>query len=305
MASVLVLRSCAADMTSYHGQFKWPESGPISCSDWKPTQACGSGLHGWLWGEGDASLGDFSEGAKWLVVSVDEAMLIDLSGKVKFPSGDVVFCGDRMAAGKYVVDNGGFGKRVISGTATAGDSGTATAGVRGTATAGDSGTATGGVRGTATAGDSGTATAGVRGTATAGDSGTATAGDSGTATAGVRGTATAGHRGTATAGDSGTATAGVRGTATAGYGGTATAGYGGTATAGDSGTATAGHRGTATAGDSGTATAGYGGNLVILQWNGKRYKTRFASVQDEDGDGQLKPNVKYRLNNNGEFVEVA
>ena len=181
---VLVLRSCAADMASYDGQFKWPESGPVSCQDWKPAQSCGNGLHGWLWGEGDSSLGDFSEGSKWLVVSVEESLLVDLGGKVKFPAGEVVFCGDRMAAGKYVVDNGGFGRRVISGTATAG--------------------------------------------------------------------------------------------------------YGGTATAGDGG----------------TATAGYGGTIAILHWNGKRYKTKIATVKDEDGDGDLKSSKKYRLDKNGEFVEV-
>ena len=91
--------------------------------------------------------------------------------------------------------------------------------------------------------------------------------------------------------------AGYRGTATAGDDGTATAGYRGTATAGDRGTATAGYRG--------TATAGYGGILSILHWNGKRFKLSVARVKDEDGDGELEPDVPYRLENTGKFVRAG
>jgi hypothetical protein len=212
---VLILRSCAPDLTS-HGGFHWPESGPVSCPDWSPAAECGNGLHGWLWGVGDGGLGDYSEGAKWLVASVDKSSIIDLVGKVKFPSCDVVFCGDMKAAAKYIAENGAPEGAIIGGTATAGYSGTATAG--------------------------------------------------------------------------------YRGTATAGYRGTATAGYSGTATAGDRGTATAGYRG--------TATAGVGGVISILRWNGKRYRSKIATIKDEDGDGDLMPNTKYRLNGEGEFVEV-
>ena len=115
----------------------------------------------------------------------------------------------------------------------------------------------------------------------------------------------AGYRGTATAGDDGTATAGYCGTATAGDDGTATAGDRGTATAGYRGTATAGYRGTATAGYGGTATAGYGGILSILHWTGERYRFSVARVQDEDGDGELEPNVPYRLDESGKFVRAG
>ena len=157
--------------------------------------------------------------------------------------------------------------------------------------------------GTATAGYRGTATAGDYGTATAGDYGTATAGVYGTATAGVYGTATAGYRGTATAGVYGTATAGVYGTATAGYRGTATAGDYGTATAGYRGTATAGDYGTATAGDYGTATAGEGGSISIRWWDGDASRWRLRSG-DVGAKEKLKPGVKYRLNDRGEFEET-
>jgi hypothetical protein len=286
MSNVLVLRTCAADLTSY-GRFQWPESGPAECPDWDPTPECGHGLHGLLWGEGDGTCLDWSSAdAKWLVVSVDESSIVDLGGKVKFPRGTVVYCGDRVGSTNYIAANGGAGRKITGHTATAGDWGIATAGNWGTATAGDGGTATAGDRGTATAGYRGTATAGDRGTATAGNWGTATAGDWGTATAGYRGIATAGDWGTATAGDWGTATAGDRGTATAG----------------DWGTATAGEWGTATAGDRGTATAGDGGSIVIRWWDAERagYRLR-AGLIGEDG---LRPNTPYRLNDAHEFEAV-
>ncbi len=202
---VLCLRTCNADLTSYGG-FTWPESGPVEAPDWDPVPECGHGLHGFLYGEGDGSFASWNEDARWLVVAVDPGSIVDLGRKVKFPRGEVVHCGDRYSATRYLSDRGCQGRAIVGGTATAGDGGTATAGDGGTATAGDGGTATAGYRGTATAGDRGTATAGDGGTATAGDGGTATAGDGGTATAGDRGTATAGDEGTATAGEHGVIT---------------------------------------------------------------------------------------------------
>jgi hypothetical protein len=187
MNKVLCLRTCDAQRRG-HGGFQWPESGPVEAPDWSPAPCCGRGLHGLLWGEGEASqLSDF-EDAVWLVVAVDAADIVDLGGKVKFPRGEVVYCGDRDGATAYIIANGGAGKACAYARVTAGDGGTATAGYKGTATAGYRGTATAGGGGTATAGDEGTATAGYRGTATAGDWGTATAGDEGTATAGDWGT---------------------------------------------------------------------------------------------------------------------
>jgi|HubBroStandDraft_4_1064222.scaffolds.fasta_scaffold02568_11 hypothetical protein len=50
---VLILRTCAADMSSHNG-FRWPEAGPVECADWNPAHVCGGGLHGLLWGEGSA-----------------------------------------------------------------------------------------------------------------------------------------------------------------------------------------------------------------------------------------------------------
>jgi hypothetical protein len=194
----LVLRTCKADMSSnseYANGFRWPKSGLVKCDDWQPTKECGHGLHGLLWGEGAGNLLNWDVDAVWLIVEIDPTTAIDLDGKIKFPSGVVVYCGTRETAPKWLSEHGGAGRAIASGTATAGYSGTATAGYGGTATAGDSGTATAGDSGTATAGYGGTATAGYGGTATAGDSGTATAGDSGTATAGYGGTAKTGEIG--------------------------------------------------------------------------------------------------------------
>ena len=205
---VLVLRTCNENMKSYFNSFQWPKSGHVKAPDWLPTKKCGNGLHGFLWGEGDGSLANWSPSANWLVVRVNSNQIINLGDKVKFPEGEVVLYGDRKGATDYLASNGGVGKAIIGYHATAGDFGTATAGDQGTATAGYRGTATAGYRGTASAGYGGTATAGDDGNATAGDYGHATAGDNGTATAGYRGTATAGYRGTATAGEFGTATAG-------------------------------------------------------------------------------------------------
>ena len=312
---MLILRTCTVDMESYDG-FTWPESGPVSCDDWKPTKKCGNGLHGLPWGEGDGGLLNWRSDAKWLVVEADDEQVICFNSKCKFPSGKVVFCGSRQEATQYIYTHGGAGKVIVGATITAGDRGaaivgshgTATVGSYGTATAGDCGTAIANHHGTATAGDDGTATVDWHGTATAGYHGTAAAGDRGTATAGCYGTATAGYRGTATAGRYGTATAGRYGTATAGFRGTATAGDDGTATAGSYGTVAAGYCGKATAGDHGTATAGsYGtvaagknGILQLAYYDGVRRRLATAYV----GENGIKPNTKYKLNGNHEFVEV-
>ena len=209
---VLVLRTCKEDLTSHNG-FKWVDKGIVKAPDWDPKPKCGNGLHGLLWGQGNGGLLYWGPEAKWLVVEVDEDKVVDIDGyKVKFPEGNVIYCGNRKDATDLVASKAPLGTVIVGYMATASDYGTATAGFKGTATAGTDGTATAGGYGTATAGNSGTAIAGDYGTATAGDYGTATAGTYGTATAGTYGTATAGYGGTAIAGDRGTAIAGEYGT---------------------------------------------------------------------------------------------
>jgi hypothetical protein len=70
--------------------------------------------------------------------------------------------------------------------------------------------------------------------------------------------------------------------------------------AGDYGTATAGDYGTATAGDDGTATAGNDGIIQVKRWDGLRHRIVTGYV----GEGGIKPNVAYRLNNDGAFVKA-
>ena len=96
--TALILRTCDKDLKS-HGGFQWPESGQIECPDWKSTAACGNGLHGLLWGEGNWGLLSNDADAKWLVVKVIESDIVAIdSEKVKFPRGEVIYCGDMIGA---------------------------------------------------------------------------------------------------------------------------------------------------------------------------------------------------------------
>ena len=212
----LVLRVCRSDGTS-HGGFQWPmEVGAeVIAPDWKNNAECGSGLHGWLYGQGDHTCSDHwvHDGARWMVLEVESSGIVMLGGKCKFERCVIRFVGDMADAADYIAKHEPMAADVAI--------------IGACKRVGDNASVIVGAMGTATAGDSGTATAGEAGTATAGGWGTATAGEAGTATAGGWGTATAGYRGTATAGDSGTATAGSWGTATAGSWGTATAGEAG------------------------------------------------------------------------------
>ena len=136
-AYVYVLRCVPADMRSTNN-FAWPESGPVECPDWDPKPECGHGLHGWLWGEGDLSASGSvwqDEASRWLVVRVAASDVVHLDRKVKFPRGEVVFCGGRTEAAHRICELGAQGA-VHFATRTAGHYGTATAGYGGTATAG-------------------------------------------------------------------------------------------------------------------------------------------------------------------------
>jgi hypothetical protein len=173
---------------SSHSGFKWPPKGPVKCDDWKPVKACGNGLHGFLWGEGDGLLANFDESAKWLVVEVLATEIVDLKSKVKFPRGTVVFCGSRFDATRYIAERAPNAvKAIVGGTSTSGYGGTSTSGDMGTSTSGDMGTSTSGYGGTSTSGVGGTSTSGVGGTSTSGDMGTSTSGYGGTSTSGVGG----------------------------------------------------------------------------------------------------------------------
>jgi hypothetical protein len=169
---VLVLRACNADMTSRNG-FKWPESGHVKVDNWDPTPGCGpGGLYGWLWGEGDASshseaVDPWAADAKWLLVEVLESSLVDCDRKVKFPEGDVVFCGSRLEATTWLVERAP-GKATIGATLTGGARSTLTGGYASTLTGGARSTLTGGYASTLTGGYASTLTGGARSTLTGG-----------------------------------------------------------------------------------------------------------------------------------------
>ena len=149
--TVLILRTCNADMTSCGG-FRWPESGPVVAPDWAPTMKCGNGLHGLLWGEGSVQSMNLADDAKWLVFRAAVADLKhgegDLTDKCKARAGYVEYCGTRDGAITYLLANGAKGKRVVFGTSTSGNGGTSTSGNRGTSTSGYRGTSTSGNGGT-------------------------------------------------------------------------------------------------------------------------------------------------------------
>lgn len=163
--TVLVIRTCGPDMTSYGG-FRWPQSGPVEAPDWEPDPIVGCGLHGLLWGTGDGDLLNWSPESKWLVVEVDADVIVDLGDNVKFPRGTVVHCGDRVTAMQYLVKRIVDPARVV--TTTVGDGGITVAGKNVIAIAGCNGIATAGKYGTAVAGHGGVAMVGHGGIATAG-----------------------------------------------------------------------------------------------------------------------------------------
>ena len=124
--TVLVTRFVRQDMSAYNG-FVWPESGPVECPDWQPVKQCGNGLHGWLHGKGTGDSWDRKDGDRMLVVEILESDVIELDGKVKFPRGTVVHCGDPQSVSAYMAKKG-HTEGLVEGTATAGEGGTATAG---------------------------------------------------------------------------------------------------------------------------------------------------------------------------------
>ena len=121
----LVLRSDKPDGISKNG-FKWPESGYVEAPDWRPTKECGNGLHGQLDGKGNNSLLYNGSDAIYRVVEIEE--YIDLNGKVKFPNGNVVYCGNMAEALRIIIkhkwDSGNSSKAASSGdNSTAASSG--------------------------------------------------------------------------------------------------------------------------------------------------------------------------------------
>jgi hypothetical protein len=324
--TTFMLRTCAADMSSYYGSFIYPTSGMVECPDWSPRKACGNGLHGLLHGKGDYSLMNDAADAKWLILAVnaDDVVEID-SAKCKVPRGEVVFVGTGSEAVAKLLELDPEADRAslpYAQASASGDYGQASAsGSRGQASAsGDYGQASAsGYQGQASAsGD-------YQGQASAsGDYGQASAsGDYGQASAsGYQGQASAsGDYGQASAsgyqrpgeqasasGDYGQASAsGYQGQASASgdYGQASASGYQGQASAsGSRGQASAsGSRGQASAGRGGRSRSGQLGILILFRWDDAAQRERVVVAYV--GENGIKENTWYRLNDAGEIVEAS
>ena len=226
MAKVLVLRTCAEDMTSNYGRFTWPKEGVVECQDWDTISRIGHGhgLHGALWGTGSGHLLNWKPEAKWLVLEVEESEIVDVSDvlggscaahAIKFPRGNVIYCGNREEATKLIyakVPVSFYSRGIIGLNLTVGHHDTAIVGYGGTAIAGDYGRAIAGNLGTAIAGKCGYAIAGDSSLAQVGDWGYAIIGHTGKASAGLGGTIVTGVDSDAILGKQGRALIGERGT---------------------------------------------------------------------------------------------
>ena len=340
--TVLVLRTCSADMTSYNG-FKWPTSGPVKCDDWKPTYDCGHGLHGLLWGQGSGGYLDWSESAKWLVVEVNAADILTgdgaLKDKCKFPAGVVVFCGSRDGACDYLDTHGGDPiKRVGSiqsggyrSTVSGGDRSTVSGGycsnVSGgycsnvssgygsTVSGGDGSNVSGGDGSTVSGGDRSTVSGGDRSTVSGGDGSNVSGGDRSTVSGGDGSNVSSGDGSTVSGGDGSTVSSGDRSTVSGGDGSNVSSGYRSTVSGGDRSTVSGGDRSTVSGGDGANSKTGLAGlslatnGIVQADAKGVLAIMRWDKKADRPrlevayvGENGIKANVPYRWD--GKFVEV-
>jgi hypothetical protein len=128
---VLVVKCVGTDGSAYGG-FKHPTKvgDHVTAPDWDPKPECGNGIHGWAWG---FELGEGMEpeyrDALWLVYAVDPALIIDISGKCKFQTGELVYSGNWVGAIVMTLD----GRRAWSEHAARGSA--AATGWRGSAAA--------------------------------------------------------------------------------------------------------------------------------------------------------------------------
>ena len=269
---VLVLRTVKSDMSAYGG-FVYPTSGKVWAEDWDETPECGKGLHGWLWGEGDDSLAIGEEGSRlWMVILVDGAKIVPLNGKVKFPEGEVVFCGDCETAVKTIQWFAPAGTKINRSTNIGG--------YRSTNSGGNGSTNSGGNESTNSGGD--------RSTNSGGDGSTNIGGNESTNSGGYRSTNSGGYRSTNIGGDESTNSGGDRSTNIGGNESTNSGGDGGSVVVGET---------------FAKCKAGIGGLLVFRYYcdEADGYRLKFAEV-----DGvKIRENIFYTLSKSLEIVEAG
>jgi hypothetical protein len=334
MNTSLVLRVCKSDFSSRHG-FVWPsEIGAIAnCPDFVDSNECGNGLHGWLNGMGDSAASDLVDviDTKWLVLEVETDKIIDLGGKVKFPSAKVIFIGSRGECANYIYDRvpdcpnviglekiggdgstltGGYNSKLTGGNysvLTGGYGSTLTGGYNSKLTGGDGSTLTGGYNSKLTGGDGSTLTGGVNSKLTGGDGSTLTGGDGSTLTGGYNSKLTGGYNSKLTGGENSTLTGGNYSTLTGGENSTLTSGNYSTLTGGENSTLTGGNYSTLTGGENSTLTSGNystltGGEnstLIFKYYQNGKIKIKVAYV-GEDG---IEADVPYTLDNKFNVVK--
>ena len=96
----MILRSCNADFTSeYDLSFQWPNQigAEVFPKIWDPNSTCGNGLHGFMGGEGDSYLADWSDSAQWIVFTGDIMVNIH-DAKVKTNKATIVYIGQGVTA---------------------------------------------------------------------------------------------------------------------------------------------------------------------------------------------------------------
>lgn len=103
---VLVLLTCDKCWRTRSG-FRYPESGKVRNKGWEVNPRPSGDPVGLLWGEGDSSLLDWTEGARWVVCSVDTGRVVDRGSYIHFSEGEVVHVGDQLSATTYIREHGG------------------------------------------------------------------------------------------------------------------------------------------------------------------------------------------------------
>jgi len=298
MAKVLVLRSCGVDLTSFN-EFQWPASGPVEAPDWDPTPFCGHGLHGLLWGEGDHGhlVSVFPQ--KYLVVEVEESEVVAIprwqqNRMVKFPRGNVVYCGSRSGAAQFIQQ--ARPEAQVAGLVQVGEEAKSfnlglSVALEGSAESGFDGVAVA-LRGSATV-KTGMALAGHNCQAEAGFQGIAVSGEHGKSLTGAEGLSVSSYQGHAASGTSGVAVGGSGAQTSAGSWGLAV-------TSGVRGLAKVGYGGFAVVGPYGWASAGMHGTILIgaTEQGSPPVMYRMGRI----GENGLEPDTYYSLDHENNFI---
>lgn len=202
MSKVMLLRTCRPDGSSKYF-FRWPltPGAEVEAPDWSPEPRCGGGLHGLLWGEGDANLIPTDGKRVWIAFEADEDDVVCIdSHKAKVRKARVVVVGTREQATQAVHAAAPKGTQVHYLSMTVGDDSVLKGGYGSTLVGGHGSLLIGGPRSTLVGGD--------QSTLTGGDGSTLVGGEGSTLNGGEWSTLMGGHRSKLTSGGGSTLTGG-------------------------------------------------------------------------------------------------